>query len=128
MTHRASNTDAIQSAAAQSGDVGDDCTHISLWDAVTAGNMLWRGTITTDPSALALGERFQIAAGALRLDYTAGTGETAAMEQRVVTGKISGGVWVQYHTGDPGAAGDENVIGIARTPVGQASFTIADVA
>lgn len=127
MTYRASNTAAVESAAAQAGDVGDDCTHVTLWDALIGGNLLWGGAINTDPSPLALGERFQIAAGALRLEYTAATGETADMEERVVNGKIAGGVWVQYHTADPGSAGTDNVINIARTPVAENGFTVANV-
>ena len=127
MTHRASNTNAVQSAAAGSGQVGNDATHVSLWDALTGGNLLWQGAITTNPDALAQNDRFEIAAGALRLEYTAGTGETAAMEARVVRGKIAGGIWVQYHTGAPGNRGTANVIGIARTPIAQGDFTVANV-
>ena len=127
MTARASNTNAVQSAVAAAGQVGNDCTHISVWSALTGGSLLWAGTINTNPDALALGGRFQIAAGALVFEYTKGTGETDAMELRGAAGKVRGGVWVQYHTGAPGTAGTSNVIGLARTPIAESAFTTATV-
>ena len=130
MTARASNTNVVQSAAAGSGQAGQDATHIAIWNHATntgASALLWRGTITTDPDALAQNDRYQFAAGALRLEYTAGTGETAAMEQRAVRGKIRGGIWISYHTGDPGANGTANLIGIARTAVAENAFTVSTI-
>lgn len=41
----------------------EDYTHISLWDASTAGNCLWTGTVTANP--VTAGDTFEIAAAAL---------------------------------------------------------------
>lgn len=43
----------------------EDYTHFSLWDASTAGNCLWTGTITAN--AVTAGDTFTIASGALTL-------------------------------------------------------------
>lgn len=41
----------------------EDYTHFSLWDASTAGNCLWTGTITANP--VTAGDTFTIAVGDL---------------------------------------------------------------
>ena len=95
---QAKNTNAVRSIAAPSGAVGDDCTHISLWDAQQNGNFLQSQEISTDP---------------------------AAMAERAVRGRIAGGVWVQFHTGAPGAQGTDNVITeLGRVQIAQAGFTV----
>ena len=122
---QASNTNAVQSIAAPAVAVGDDCTHISLWSMETGGDFLQSQAISTDPAALALGERYELAAGALLIEQTAGTNETAAMAERAVRGRIAGGVWVQFHTGAPGASGSDNVIDdLGRVQIAQAAFTV----
>ncbi len=94
---QATNTNAVLSIAAPAGAVGDDCTHISLWATEVGGDFLRSQAISTDPDALALGERYLIA----------------------------GGVWVQFHTGAPGANGTDNVIDeLGRVQIAQAAFTV----
>lgn len=94
----AKNTNIVRSIAAPAGAVGDDCTHVSLWDAQQAGNLLASKAISTNPEALALGERYEIA----------------------------GGLWVQYHTGAPGVAGGDNIIAeLGRTGIPQADWTVS---
>lgn len=39
-------------------------SHVSLWDALTAGNCLWTGALTT-PKAVVAGDTFTIATGSL---------------------------------------------------------------
>ena len=121
---QATTNQVINSAAAASGQVGQDCTHASLWDASTGGNLLWQGAISTNPDALQLGGGFSIAAGALLLIQNPGTGETQEMARRALRGKIAGGVYVQYHRGAPGAAGTSNIIAIARTYATAGAFTV----
>lgn len=41
----------------------EDYTHFSLWDASTAGNCLWSGTVTANP--VTAGDTFTIAVGDL---------------------------------------------------------------
>jgi len=41
-------------------------THASVWDAVTAGNCLWHGALTT-AKAIDIGDEFKISAGNLTL-------------------------------------------------------------
>ena len=74
MPATASNTAVVQSAAAPAGAVGDDCTHVNLWDALTGGNSLGSQAISTNPDALALGDRLQFAIGALVITQPEGTG------------------------------------------------------
>ena len=122
----AKNTNVVRSIAAPAGAVGDDCTHISLWDQQQNGNFLQSQQISTDPAALALGERYEIAAEALVINQPAGANEAAAMAGRAVRGRIAGGVWVQFHTGAPGAQGTDNVIAeLGRVEIAQAGFTVA---
>ena len=123
----ASNTSAVQSNQTPLAGVGQDCTHVSLWDSETGGNGLDWAAISTDPDALQLGERLQIAAGALVITQPQGTNESGAYAVRGVNGKIAGGVWVQWHTASPGSNFTANVIpGLTRTALAAAAFTVAE--
>lgn len=122
---QAANTDVVRSVAAPAGAVGKDCTHISLWSAADDGELLGKKAISTDPAALVLDARYEMAAGALTVTAPAGADETEAMARRAAAGKVAGGVWVQYHEGEPGAAGGDNVIaGMGRTPVPEDAWTV----
>ena len=121
----ASNTNAILSAAAQAGAVGDDCTWISLWTAVTSGTFLQRVAISNNPAALQLGQQIRIAASGITLTATPANGETEAMAKRGLEGRLDGGVWVQFHDGDPGANGTSNVIPVARAAWADNNVTYA---
>ena len=126
MPASASNTNVVHSIAAPAGAVGDDATWINAWDALNGGNNLGRQQISTDPDALALGDRYQFAAGALVFTQPEGPGETNHLSERKVRGAVAGGVWTSWHTGDPGAAGTANLIAeITRTPIAAAGFTFA---
>ena len=128
MAQQMANTSAVQSEAAPAGAVGDDLMWVSLWDALTGGTFLHRQSISNDPDPLALGERFNIAAGVMKLIQPTGTGETEAMAERKIRGAILGGVWIQWHTGNPGTNGTTNIITeLARTPVAQNAFTLSTV-
>ena len=128
MSQQMANTNAVQSIAALTGAVGDDLTWLSLWSLESGGVFLHRQSISTDPSALALGQRFNIAAAAMKLIQPTATGETEGMAERKIRGAILGGVWIQWHTGDPGSAGTSNVITeLGRTNVLAADFTLTTV-
>ena len=123
----AKNTAAAESIAAPQGAVGEDCSHITLWSAAAAGDHLWSQAINTDPDALALGQRLSIAAEAIVITQNPGPGETAKMAVRANQGRVAGGVWVQFHSGAPGAAGTDNIIaGLDRVQIAAAGWTHAE--
>ena len=126
MPASASNTAAATSAAAPAGAVGDDVTDFSFWDAATGGNLLAVASNTENPDPLALNDTVRFAAGAMTITQNEGAGETNHMAERRVRGAVAGGVWVQYHTGAPGANGSDNVISeIPRTKIAEGDFTVA---
>ena len=127
MPATATNNAVITSAAAQSGQVGDDATFISLWSAVTGGDFLRREGIDNNPAALALGQSFQFAIGELVFTDTedSANGETNDMAVRGIRGKFDGTVYIQWHSGDPGANGTANVIGLARTALADSALDFA---
>ena len=126
MPATATLTNAVQSAPAPSGAVGEDASWINVWDALTGGNSLGRQAISTNPDQLALGDRYELAAGALVFTQPEGAGETNRLSERKIRGAVLGGAWISWHTGDPGAAGTANpVTGIARTPIAATNFTFA---
>ena len=47
------------------------------------------------------------------------------MAQRAALGRVTGGIWLQYHTGATGVGHDENIIdGLGRTAMAEGDFTI----
>ena len=118
------NTAIVTSVGAPAGAVGDDCTHVSLWSAAVDGDYLHSQAISTNPDALTLGAQFQIAADELVINQAAAANEQNAMVIRKLNGAIAGGVWIQYHTGAPGADGTDNVIAIARTEIAESAWTV----
>ena len=122
----ARNNTAVSSIAAPSGAVGDDSTIVSFWTTETGGDYLDDGTISTNPDALALGDTYSIAVNAITFTQNPTGNETEAMAMRKLTGAVAGGLWVQFHTGDPGANGTSNAISeLGRVQVTQAQWTIA---
>ena len=125
MPARASNTNVVQSVPSPAGAVGDDCTHVTTWDAANGGNLLGQQAISTNPDPIQLGDRLQTGIGTMVFTQREGAGETSFLSERKVRGAVEGGVWIQYHTGPPGADGMDNIItDIARTEVVAADFTI----
>lgn len=123
---QAANNTTITSIAAPQAAVGGDCTHVSLWTAETGGSFLQSVAITGNPDALALGDTYRLASGALVIEQPVDTGGTEAMARRAAAGRVLGGVWVQYHSGAPGTAGTANVItALGRTNISQSQFTIS---
>ena len=128
MPASASNTAAATSAAAPAGAVGDDCTHIAIWDGPTPGtdNLLGTQAISTNPAPIALGDRLQFGAGTLVINQPEATDETNHLSGRKVRGAVAGGVWVTWHTGAPGTSGTANrIIEITPTAIAAADFSFA---
>ncbi len=122
----ATNTNEVLSIATPAGAVGDDCTWVSGWDAETGGNFLFRKSISTNPAPLALGDRYRLQAGTLTLVYNPSVDETDDMAERAIRGKIANGMWIQYHTANPGSSGSSNAISeLGRTNIAQSAFTVA---
>ena len=124
---RAVNNTVVRSVPAAAAAVGLDCTVVTLWDAASAGDWQFEAAISTNPDALALGERYEIASGGLAITQTPGTGESDDSAQRALAGRVDGGLWLQYHSGAAGAQRNENVIPIARTEIPEAAWTIEPV-
>ena len=122
---QASNTLAIQSPQAPLGAVGSDCTQASLWESQFGTGFLQSQALGNNPAPLVLGEVFEIAPGALIIEQLPGTNETELMAIRALRGRITGGIWVQFHTGNPGSTGTDNVISeLGRILITQDNFTL----
>ena len=122
----AKNSQEVSSGAASGAAINKDCTHVSLWDKATGGNALDRFAISNNPSPLEAGEQFKIAAEGLVLTRNPGTGESQEMAKRALKGMIEGGVWVQFHSQDPGNNYTAGVIGvIGRASIPEGDWTIA---
>ncbi len=61
------NSAAVRSAPAPAGAVNGTPTHMSVWDADTAGNLLRTSALSLRPAALELGERVEFPIGALSI-------------------------------------------------------------
>jgi len=62
-----SNTADVTTAAGST--LAETISHVSLWDAATAGACKWYGPLTT-ARAVAVGEKFRLVAGALVITIT----------------------------------------------------------
>ena len=123
----ARNTAAVLSDHAPADAVGDACTFISVWDAETGGNFLGSQSITTETDPLVLDERFRITAGGIVLTQPTSTQETAKLAVRALRGRIgTQGLWIRYHSGDPGSDGSANAIPVARTNIPTSNWTFAE--
>lgn len=115
------------SGQAMAAQVGEDCTHVSLWDAAMDGNKLLDGAINTNPDPLVLGGRFEVGGdmSAFVITYLPAAHETETWARRLLAGGVGTGFWVQFHDGAPGADGTANVIAVSRAEVTSAEVTIA---
>lgn len=103
----------------------------SVWDAVSAGNPLFYGELTT-PRAVQIGDTITFAAGAIDLDFTGTNLSTYAgnglLDHITGTSAFTGptNTYVQMHTGAPGLAGTANVANLStRTIAGAWSVAAA---
>lgn len=122
----AKNTNTVLFSITTSALAGTDATHVSLWDAATGGNYLDQQSLGNNPDALVLGERYEIKADKIIITQNKAANESDEMAIRAIRGRIKNGVYVQVHTGAPGANGTNNVIsGIARVHIPENGFTVA---
>ena len=120
---QASNSNLVQFPAATIAGV--DVTHIGLRTAQNAGDFLGGKAVSGNPSAIAIGQRFQIAAG--EIDVVVANGDfQAVMAEKFVRGGILGGLWVSLHTANPGnnGANEVNESWYNRVQVAQADWTV----
>ena len=59
------------------------------------------------------------------LTQPTGSAETAKMAVRALNRRIGSGLWVQFHTADPGTDSGSRVIPIARAGITQSEWTVA---
>ena len=105
--------------------VGRDATYVTLWDEEIGGNYLDQKSISNNPDALVLGERYEIAAETLVITQDKATNESDEMAIRALRGRIKDGFWVQVHDDDPGLNGTSNRIsGIVRAKIEESDFEI----
>lgn len=91
-------------------------THFTIWDALSTGNCIAYGALTAS-QAITTGDTFQIASGALTIDFTTVSSAISTYAGNALlehaTGKTSwtapASVYVQLHIGAPGLAGTSNV-------------------
>ena len=120
---QASNTNLIQFAPATIAGV--DVTHIGIWSAQANGTFHGGKAVSGNPAAVAIGQRFQIAAG--EVDVVVANGDfQASMAEKFVRGGILGGLWISLHTGNPGnnGANEVNEAWYDRVTVAQADWTV----
>lgn len=87
-------------------------TNCSFWTDATIGTFLGDDDFTAAP--VAVGEVFQVAIGGFTIDMSASNvsdGVVAALLNALCrnTSYVNAQVWVQLHTGAPGAAGTSNI-------------------
>lgn len=104
---RSANTAAIAFPTA-TGSWGTP-SHWALWDAITAGNLLWHGTIDS-PVAVPSGDGYEFAAGALDLAWSGIFSDAVNLELMDHLMKVAAYTaptewWVGLSTADPGANG-----------------------
>ena len=114
---------ALTFPAATSAQVGNDATWISGWTASTGGTRLFKRQISNNPDALTEGQPYQLAAGQIVLTIPNGQFD-APLALRGVVGCVSGGIWIQLHSGDPGNA-NANALTIPRVQAAAANWTTA---
>ena len=122
----ARNNVSVLSIPATGAAIGKDCTHISLWDASSGGNLLHWAALSNDPSPLVAQAQIEFLPNTITLQQNPGTNESEEMAKRGARGRVTGGLYLQYHEGNPGSAGTANVIPVlGRTLITEAQFTIA---
>ena len=117
---------AAQFPAAQTA--GDDMTHYGVWSAANGGTFYGptAGTLSNDPAALAVGERWQVASGQVVLTFGDG-GMTAAWAKAKADLMAAETLYLSAHTGAPGATGADEATytGYARVELTPANWATA---
>ena len=77
----------------------------------------------TAPS-LSIGDEYDVAVGDLSIVQGVGTGETEAMAQRGLRGRITGTLFGSLHTADPGLTGANEILLTSRATIAESQWTI----
>ena len=121
---------ALESAGAASGDVGDACSHVAVWNDASRTNFIAWFALDSTLAGLAEGQTIQFASSALVLTLTEGSGGSDKLSdfglQESLRGIFRANRYVTWHTGSPGNAGTSSrITGIAGTLVTVSNFTYA---
>ena len=108
----ATHDSEILSPSVASAQANSDATYYGLWDGDPddGGKFLWGNDFTNNPAAAQEGDRWRFAAGAIvytQNRITARESEEAA--KRKLAGLVSGGLWVTWHSGNPGINGANRI-------------------
>ena len=117
---------AAQFPAAQ--DAGDDMTHWGVYSAAIGGDFYGpeAGTVSNNPDALAVGERWSVAAGQVVITFGDG-GMTAEWAKKKADLMAAETLYLSAHTAAPGITGDNEAdyTGYARVALTPASWVTA---
>ncbi len=117
----------ILSGVVEADQVGDDATHYGVYDGDPAadppGNFLFGGSFTNDLDAAGLGDRWRLLAGEIVYTQAPAAGESEVSARRKLRGLIDGGLWVTFHSGNPGITG-VNRIEVTAAEVAEPGWTI----
>ena len=116
----------VESEVVESGEVGDDVTHIALWDSAARTNFIIAFALTNNPDDLVLGETLRFNSGDLVFTFTSSElsdfGEVEALR-----GIFRVTRYITYHTGAPGSNGAANrITGLAATELPATALTFAE--
>ena len=123
----ARNSNEIAFQGAPPAAVGEDILYVGIWDAMTGGVFKAGVQVSNDPSILALGEVYYIAASTLVITQTAAANESESMAQDALRGRLNdgGNRFLSQHTDDPGTTG-ANEGTLARVSVAGSAFAYTD--
>ena len=125
----AENTAELAWPGAPAAAVGQTAAWIGSFDALAGGSFLFGVEISNNPSALALGEVYYIAAGGLVYTQTLATAETDGVGQNALRGRLGGVVgaigtqYYQIHTGATGINGANQLAALTRVTILGSGFT-----
>ena len=108
---------------------GRDSTHWGLWTSASSGSFLFGGAHANDPAALVIGQQWVIAANAFVVTLAASVASflSEAGARKMLTGLMSGTVYVSHHSANPGNTGANEFSGsgYARVALAAGNVTIA---
>ena len=117
----------VESVVVTAAEVGDDVTHISVWDGddPTSDEFIIAFSLTNNPSPLVLGETLRFNSGDLVFTFTS-TELTDFGEVEALRGIFRAARYIRYHTGAPGTNGTVNDTGIDSTEIPTTALTFAE--
>lgn len=125
MTATATVNTSIESELVESGEVGQDITHIGIWGGSSPNNYMTNFALSNNPSPLALGETVVFSANSLVLTLNV-TEFSDYADGQALRGLFSSTRYFTYHTGSPGTSGTANrITGLSPTSVPTTSLTFA---